>query len=111
MANFLSVQFSPYVKKFTDSPNLTCFLPNSAKALADTNLTGLNQTVLLQRFEYYCLNQLIYSTSFVNGTQLMTSIGIPVLVTLQGSDIYINCAKITSRDNLMANGVIHVIDE
>jgi uncharacterized surface protein with fasciclin (FAS1) repeats len=111
MADFLSVEFRPYVNKFVDAPDLTCFLPNSAKALADANLTGLSQTALLQRFEYYCLDQLVYSTNFVNGTQLMTSAGLPVLVTLQDNDIYINCAKITSRDNLMANGVIHVIDE
>jgi hypothetical protein len=108
---FLSLENGPEVSKFADTPNLTWFAPNSAQALAHANVTGINATLLGYLFDYQCIDQLIYSTGFVNGTQLTTVAGPPVLVTVKDSDIFINNAKITARDNLVVNGVFHVLDE
>ena len=92
------------------TPDVTCFLPGSAKALAE-NISGLSQDTLGQTFQYRCVDQLMYSTSFFTGTQLMTTAGYPILVTINDGDIYINTAIITGRDNLVVNGVYHVNDE
>jgi len=83
---------------------------NSAKTL-DRNFTGLNETYLEWLVKYDLARQLIYSNGLVNGSQIMTAAGLPVLVTVHGSDTYINSAKVTSKDNFITNGVFHVIDE
>lgn len=41
----------------------------------------------------------------------MTDAGVPVVVTVLKGEVYINNAKVLERDDLMANGVFHVIDE
>lgn len=42
--------------------------------------------------------------------QLKTATGANVTVTIQDGDTYINAAKITAFDYIVANGVFHVID-
>lgn len=113
-AGFLSIEDRPEIDHLLYTPDLTFLAPNSAQALVDfkdANVTGLNSTMLGLWFDYHFIDQLIYSTGFVNGTQLTTVAGLPLLVTLNNGDIYINDAKITGRDNLVVNGVFHVIDE
>jgi uncharacterized surface protein with fasciclin (FAS1) repeats len=83
---------------------------NSAKTL-NRNITGLNETMLDLLVEYDLVPQLLYSNGLVNGSQIMTAAGVPVFVTVHGSDTYINSAKVTSKDNFITNGVFHVIDE
>ena len=99
------------IDNVSNTPDLTCFVPNSARALAKINGSNPDPTRLDQLAQYHCTVGLVYSTGLVNDTQLLTRTGLPVLVTLQDNDIYINTTKITSRDNLVANGVFHVIDE
>ena len=113
-AGFLSVENRPEIDHLQYTPNLTFLAPNSAKALAsfeDVKSTISNSTALGVWIDYHFIDQLIYSTGFVNGTQLTTAAGLPVLVTLHSGDIYINDAKIIARDNLVVNGVFHIIDE
>lgn len=108
---FLSSESRPLVDAFFDKSDATYFISNSAKALADANLTAVNQTTLLQFIGYDAAPQVIYSTAFANGTQIMTDLGVPLFVTVQDGDTYINFAKVTSVDNFVSNGVFHVIDE
>jgi uncharacterized surface protein with fasciclin (FAS1) repeats len=67
--------------------------------------------MLLQSAGYGLAPQVIYSTSLVNGSQIITDLGLPVFVTVQDGDTYFNAAKVTSFDNFISNGVFHVIDE
>jgi uncharacterized surface protein with fasciclin (FAS1) repeats len=71
----------------------------------------VNQTALLQLINYDAAPQIVYSTALVNGSQIMTDMGVPVFVTVQDGGTYINSAKVTSVDNFVSNGVFHVIDE
>jgi uncharacterized surface protein with fasciclin (FAS1) repeats len=111
---FSDQNLSYFIEHLQYTPNLTFLAPNSAKALAsfeDVKSTISNSTALGVWIDYHFIDQLIYSTGFVNGTQLTTAAGLPVLVTLHNGDIYINDAKIIARDNLVVNGVFHIIDE
>lgn len=108
---YLSGKARPFVDAYFSRPNTTYFIFNSAKALAHLNDTSLNATTILKSSGYGLAPRVIYSTAFVNGTQIMTVLGLPLLVTVQDGDTYINDAKVTSRDNFISNGVFHVIDE
>ncbi|KAH6665037.1 hypothetical protein B0J14DRAFT_661148 [Halenospora varia] len=45
------------------------------------------------------------------GELLMTDAGVPVVATVLKGEVYINNAKVLERDDLMVNGVFHVIDD
>jgi uncharacterized surface protein with fasciclin (FAS1) repeats len=108
---FLSTESFSYVQTFFSNPDVTYFIANSAKALADLNITGLNQTTLLQNINYVVAPRIIYSTGLIDGTQVTSVLGLPILITVHDGDIYVDTAKITSRDNFVSNGVFHVVDE
>ena len=113
-AGFLNTENRPFIDSFTLAPDQTSFGANSPKVLADIahfNLTNLNQTTLEEFVKYQSISEVIYSTALENGTALMTEAGVPLLVTAQDGDIWVNTAKVTWRDLLVANGVAHVIDE
>lgn len=107
----LSSRYRPYIDAALTRTDLMFFLPNSAEALASVNTTGLNATRWMDLAAYGMFPQTIYSTGFVNGTQLTGFIGYPVYVTVHEGEIYINTAKITSRDHFISNGVFHVVDK
>lgn len=92
--------------------DITLLMPNSAAAVSHFNTTGKSQSDIFKQIQYHTLDRLLYSTDFVNGTELMTRAGFPILVTV-GDDgtVYINTAKVTSVDYFTANGAFHIIDE
>ena len=108
---FLSAENRPFIDTFEHTPNLTWIVSNSPQALAHLNVTGDNQTTLETFIKYVSISELVYSTGFVDGTELMTAAGLPLLITVQDRDIWVNTAKITRRDNFAFNGVFHVVDE
>jgi len=68
-ASFLSVENRPEIDHLQYTLNLTFLAPNSAKALAsfeDVKSTISNFTTLGVWIDYHFIDQLIYSTGFVN---------------------------------------------
>lgn len=62
-------------------------------------------------FQYHFVpGKTAYSTDLTDGMVLKTAQGSDIIVTLQGEDIYVNAAKVIASDYLVANGVVHVID-
>jgi len=101
------------VNKASFTPNLTFFVPNSAAALSHfTNTTtNMNADELTALFNYHIIPDFVgYSPSLLNGTVLKTLQGSSLTITRNGSDIFVNSAKITTPDYMVVNGVIHVID-
>lgn len=113
LGNYLSAA-DTYVNQVLDVPDVTFFIPNSAEALtAATTLSQNTSTTEEQNlFQYHVVpNYIGYSTLLKNGMQLKTAQGANLTVTIQDGNTYINSAKVTSFDYLIANGVVHVIDE
>ncbi len=108
---YISGEAQAFVNKYLSQPNTTYFVFNSAKALADLNNTNVNKTMLLHSAGYGLAPQVIYSTSLVNGSQIITDLGLPVFVTVQDRDMYFNAAKVISFNNFISNRVFHVINE
>lgn len=52
-----------------------------------------------------------YSTRLANGTSIATVNGANVTITVNDDGIYVNNAEVVIADVLVANGVVHVIDQ
>lgn len=94
-------------------PDVTFFIPNSAAALANATQLASNSSQEMEAiFQYHVVPGFVgYSTRLTNGMSLKTSEGSNLTVTIQDGDMYINAAKVIESDLIIANGVMHVIDE
>jgi uncharacterized surface protein with fasciclin (FAS1) repeats len=116
-SQFLSVNSTglvQFVNQVTTTPNLTFFVPNSPEALSTfNNVSGsLSADQLEALFNYHIVYDYIgYSSEMQNGTSLKTAEGQNLTITKNGTDTYVNCAKITTPDYLVVNGVMHIIDK
>jgi uncharacterized surface protein with fasciclin (FAS1) repeats len=59
---------------------------------------------------YHVLNASVASTALTNGQFATTMDGDSVVVTISGSDVFINNAQVTTADISADNGIVHVID-
>ncbi|VUC36630.1 unnamed protein product [Clonostachys rosea] len=94
-----------------EATNITVFAPLNKGFQDIANiLQNISSTDLSSVLEYHVIEGVVaYSTDFQNGS--LTSAGGETLnVTVLGSDIYIDSAKVVQPDVLIANGVVHVID-
>ncbi|KIW12391.1 hypothetical protein PV08_09668 [Exophiala spinifera] len=97
------------VDQMTD---VTCFVPNNAAFRAiGSALSNLTTEQLTSILQYHVVEGVVgYSTGLENGTSLMTAQGTNVTITVDDEDIFVNSAKVVIADILVANGVVHVID-
>jgi uncharacterized surface protein with fasciclin (FAS1) repeats len=103
-----------YVNNVLSLPDVTFFVPNSAIALADATKLFQTGTPADQQalFEYHIVPNFIgYSPLLQNGMSLKTQQGTNVTITVQDGDTYVNAAKVIAFDYIVANGVVHVLDE
>ena len=68
--------------------------------------TGELANILL----YHVLGLQAFSTDLVDGMMVTTLQGEEVMVTINGSGVFINDAQVTVADVAASNGVVHVID-
>lgn len=114
VGGYLNAANADYVNGIIEVPDVTYFIPNSAAALANaTTLIHNSSSEDLQAlFQYHVVPGFVgYSPLLTNGTSLKTAQGENVTITLQEGDIFVNAAKVISTDWIVANGVVHVIDE
>ncbi|KAK3071996.1 hypothetical protein LTR53_007626 [Teratosphaeriaceae sp. CCFEE 6253] len=99
--------------------DLTFFVPNNiAMELVSGSLTSMSPTTLQSLLSYHIvpgrhlLNAAgpIYSSNFTNGTQIPTLQGTNVTLYYTWNAYFVNSARVTASDILIANGVVHVID-
>jgi len=115
--NYTSFEGALFAAKVLDTdlttPNLTIFAPaNSAFQALGAAITVMTSDELAKIMDYHTLsNQVIYSTSFTNNTQFTTKEGgnITISRTLNNG-VFVNSAQLLTPDIMIANGVLHVID-
>lgn len=114
--NLTSYQGSLYAAgknaTYTNTPNVTIFAPNNAafQALGPV-ITSMTSDQLATVLDYMLIpNQVIYSTGLTNGTKFATAQGGNISVLHSGNNVYINSAELLNSDILIANGVLHVVD-
>ncbi|KAF8864601.1 FAS1 domain-containing protein [Acephala macrosclerotiorum] len=95
-----------------ESPNVTIFAPqNDAFTALGSAITSMTSDELATVMDYHLVpNQLAFSTSLTNGSKWLTQQGENITVLHSGNNVYINSAQLLTSDILIANGVLHVID-
>ncbi|KAK1070304.1 hypothetical protein LTR74_004220 [Friedmanniomyces endolithicus] len=94
--------------------DLTFFVPsNIAMELASEFLAFIPPTALQELLSYHIVHGAVgplYSSNFTNGTQATTLQGTNLVLYFTGGGYFVNSARIIASDILLANGVMHVID-
>ncbi|KAL8785426.1 MAG: hypothetical protein Q9213_003356 [Squamulea squamosa] len=92
--------------------DVTIFAPNnSAFQAIGSALPNLTTTQLASILQYHVINGTVaYSSTLQNGTSVPALAGGDLTVTIVDRDIFVNSAKVLIPDVLVANGVVHVID-
>lgn len=103
-----------YVNGVLEIPDVTFFIPNSKEALANATELISNSTAeeLQALFQYHVVPGFVgYSPLLKDGMLLKTAQGEDVNITIQDDDLYVNAAKVIATDYIVANGVVHVLEE
>ena len=92
--------------------DVTIFVPNNAAFRAiGSALNTTNTTLLTEVLSYHVVaGSVLYSTNIMNGSSVATLGGANITVRVEGSDVYVNNARVIRPNVLVSNGVIHVID-
>ncbi|KAI4287366.1 MAG: hypothetical protein L6R35_003376 [Caloplaca aegaea] len=93
--------------------DLTIFVPQNAafQALGGT-LQSMSPPQLQRILDYHVINSstVLYSSGLSNGTILRTLSGQNVTISFASNSLFVNQARVLQQDLLIANGVMHVID-
>ena len=95
----------------SNTPNVTILAPaNSAFQSLGPAISNMTSEELATIIDYMVIPQVIYSTGLTNGTKFLTKQGENITVLHSGNNVYINSAQLLNPDVLIANGVLHIID-
>ncbi len=113
--NLNSFQGALYASKENgtfNTANVTVFAPsNSAFEALGPAIINMTAEELATVMDYHLVpGGVFYSTSLTNGTELTTHQGGKLTIRQSGNNFYINSAQLLTTDVLIANGVLHVID-
>jgi len=98
-----------------DAADVTIFAPRNAafQKLAGA-LEALGPEELRAVLRYHVVpGKVLASTALANDTELVSSLGPEkgaVKITRAGNNVFVNAAQVVQPDILIANGVVHVID-
>lgn len=93
------------------TPNVTIFATaNSGFEALGPAITNMTPEELAKVFQYTIVPGVFYSTELIGGSQLLALNGVNITVTHSGNNIYANSAQLVTLDILLANGVMHVMD-
>lgn len=92
-----------------NTPSITCFIPSNA-AFSTPNATSRYASSASLLSGHVISNFVGYLPSLENGATFTTQGGTNVTVTVRGTDTFINNAKIIASNQILENGVAHVID-
>ena len=92
--------------------DVTCFIPdNEAFQAVGATIATASPQDLARILQYHVVNGTVgFTSTLTNGTSLTTMNGIDVTITEVDGDIFVNSARVLTPNVLVANGVIHVID-
>lgn len=97
-----------------DTPNVTIFAPsNEAIQGIGSGLGNLTSQQLSDILTYHVVasGPIGYSSALENGTTLETVNGESLTITTGTGGVFVNNARVSVADILIANGVLHVIDQ
>lgn len=103
------------VQTVDNTPNLTIFAPNNAAfqkiGSALPSLTAQQVTDILSYHVVAQGDKIGYSSNLMNGAELTTVQGQKLKISIGSGGVFVNNARVVTPNVLIANGVVHVIDE
>jgi uncharacterized surface protein with fasciclin (FAS1) repeats len=97
-----------------EEPDMTFFIPNSAKAQQSfaSTTSGWTTDELNELLYYHAVPGIVaYSSSMHDGSVLPTVQGAEITIHMgPNGSIYANDVKILATDYLISNGVMHILD-
>ena len=95
-----------------NTPDVTIFAPtNEAFQAIGSTLANISTEDLADTLTYHVVAGTVgYSSTLENGTSLETANGENITITVVDGDIFVNSAQVVLPDLLVANGVVHCID-
>ncbi|KAI4157481.1 MAG: hypothetical protein L6R39_000666 [Caloplaca ligustica] len=92
--------------------DVTIFAPNnSAFQAIGSALPNLTTSQLASILQYHVVNGTVaYSSTLMDGASVPALSGGDLKITIVDGDVFVNSAKVLIPDVLVANGVVHVID-
>jgi uncharacterized surface protein with fasciclin (FAS1) repeats len=100
-----------------NTPDITIFAPNNeAFQSIGSALPNLTTEQITDILTYHVVvggngTGVGYSSALSNGTTLKTANGQDLTITIGDKGIFVNSARVVAADILIANGVVHVIDD
>lgn len=93
-------------------PDVTVFAPDNAafQAIA-SEIANMSIAQLTNVLEFHVLNGTVLYSTMLQNNSIPTSEGVNLQFTTTNGSIFVNNARIVIPDVLVANGVMHVIDE
>jgi uncharacterized surface protein with fasciclin (FAS1) repeats len=99
------------VEAVDTTPDVTIFAPSNAAFQAIGSALGdLSVEDLTGILTYHVINGTVGYSSTLSNTTLTTLNGEDVTITVIDGNVYVNSAMVIVPDVLVANGVVHVID-
>lgn len=99
------------VEAVDTTPDVTIFAPsNMAFQNIGSALGNISTEALTSVLTYHVINGTIGYSSTLTNTTIPTLNGAPLTITVVNGTVYVNSAKVIVPDVLVANGVVHVID-
>ncbi|KAF1999586.1 FAS1 domain-containing protein [Amniculicola lignicola CBS 123094] len=101
------------IPTINETPDLTIFAPdNEAFRSISSALQNLSTTDLTNILTYHVIaGSVVYSSDLVNGSSVGTLNGGNLTITIdEDGTVFVNAARVIVPNVLVANGVIHIID-
>ncbi|EPE26712.1 FAS1 [Glarea lozoyensis ATCC 20868] len=97
---------------YTTTPNSTIFVPqNDAFQALGPAIANMTTDQLSAILDYHLIpSQVLYTPNLTNGSTFVTANGGKITVRQGGNNLYINSAQLLNANILIANGVLHTID-
>ncbi|KAJ4305378.1 hypothetical protein N0V90_000909 [Kalmusia sp. IMI 367209] len=91
--------------------DITIFAPNNeAFNSIGSALANLSTEDLRSIIDYHVVDEIRYSDSLENGTTLETAADEDLTITIVNETVFVNAAEVVVPNILIANGVLHIID-
>ncbi|KAF6816075.1 fasciclin domain-containing protein [Colletotrichum sojae] len=103
---------SRLLSSLSSRKNVTIFAPrNEAFQRVAGSLADMNDAAVRRFLEYHVVpGRVLASTDLKNGTNLTTLAAQSLRLARSGNNLYLNTAQIVQPDILLANGIMHIID-
>jgi len=106
-----ALQAANLVQTVDDLRDVTVFVPvNSAFDAIGNLLPNLTTQQLSSILDYHVVNGTVAYSSMIKNETVPTVQGGNITLTVENGTVYANSAKVILADVLVANGVVHVID-